>query len=539
MDVKKKRIAIVLVVLLAVLVCGIVVFAIVKEKQGDSEGTAIVYDKDGITCDSGDVLISGTRAVIKKEGSYSISGECDNAAIEIAAGDKETVHIILSGAVLSNSEEPVISQTSGEKVVMTIADNSDNKLQGLADTYNNSSSDISDNSDSSNDSDGESSDSGTYAVIKTEGSMSVNGNGNLSIYSKSGNGIRTKDDFSLVSGNITIDAANNGIVGHDNVVIEGGNVNITSGNDAIKSNNDNGDDKGNVLVEGGELKLTATGDGIQAINGLKVTEGNITVNAAKKGIRANGNLVIDKGVINIEKSAEGIEAQYITINGGTIDIISSDDGINASDRSTNTTTDVNANERHKMMTSSDALLTINGGKVSVNASGDGLDSNGDIVINGGEIYVDGPENSGNGALDSGDNNNKITVSGGTLLAIGSSGMAEFPDSESTLYTLGATLDSQAANSKLTISDEEGNTVLDYTSKKKFSYVCFSSPKLEKDKSYSISVNDVSMCTITISDKLSTDGNTNTNGGFRNRHGMDGEFMPQSPDMKEQDESQSI
>ena len=72
------------------------------------------------------------------------------------------------------------------------------------------------------------------------------------------------------------------------------------------------------------------------------------------------------------------------------------------------------------------LLTIAGGYTVVNAAGDGLDSNGNIVMTGGVIYVFGPSDNGNGAIDYGDGNYSMTISGGTLLAVGSSGMAQAP-----------------------------------------------------------------------------------------------------------------
>lgn len=37
------------------------------------------------------------------------------------------------------------------------------------------------------------------------------------------------------------------------------------------------------------------------------------------------------------------------------------------------------------------VLTINGGTVTINADGDGIDSNGYFYINGGTVYVEGPE----------------------------------------------------------------------------------------------------------------------------------------------------
>lgn len=45
------------------------------------------------------------------------------------------------------------------------------------------------------------------------------------------------------------------------------------------------------------------------------------------------------------------------------------------------------------------LIQINGGILHIDAGGDGIDSNGNLTVTGGEIYVYGPTNSGNGALD--------------------------------------------------------------------------------------------------------------------------------------------
>ena len=48
---------------------------------------------------------------------------------------------------------------------------------------------------------------------------------------------------------------------------------------------------------------------------------------------------------------------------------------------------------------SSVLLTINGGNIFVNAGGDGLDSNGNIVMNGGNVTVLGTTSDGDTALD--------------------------------------------------------------------------------------------------------------------------------------------
>lgn len=75
------------------------------------------------------------------------------------------------------------------------------------------------------------------------------------------------------------------------------------------------------------------------------------------------------------------------------------------------------------------------------ASGDGLDTNGTMKMSGGTVIVNGPVSSGNGALDY---DNGFPVTGGTLIAACSSGIALAPDSSSTQYFVSINCDSVLA-----------------------------------------------------------------------------------------------
>lgn len=61
--------------------------------------------------------------------------------------------------------------------------------------------------------------------------------------------------------------------------------------------------------------------------------------------------------------------------------------------------------------SSTGTVCISGGVISVSASGDGVDVNGDLEMTGGELYVNGPESGGDGALDY---DGSFTLTGGTV-----------------------------------------------------------------------------------------------------------------------------
>lgn len=225
--------------------------------------------------------------------------------------------------------------------------------------------------------------------------------------------------------------------------IEGGSYNIDSADDALHSN-------GDIVISGGECSLDAGDDGIHADSQLDISE----------------------GTVSIVNSYEGIEAAIINISGGDVSVYSSDDGFNASDGSS----------QGAMGTySSGVELNISGGLVYVNASGDGLDSNGDMIISGGTVIVDGPTNDGNGALDG---NNSIIVTGGTIVAAGSSGMAEYPDSESTQYSVSCTFDEDLDGGTLvTLLDSSANEIISFAPSKSFRNMVISSGDIKNGETY--------------------------------------------------------
>ena len=82
---------------------------------------------------------------------------------------------------------------------------------------------------------------------------------------------------------------------------------------------------------------------------------------------------INKGTFNITAS-EGIEATYIKINDGSINISATDDGINASNKS----------DKY------DINIEINGGNITIKMGAgdtDAIDSNGNLYVNGGRIDI--------------------------------------------------------------------------------------------------------------------------------------------------------
>jgi len=130
-------------------------------------------------------------------------------------------------------------------------------------------------------------------------------------------------------------------------------------------------------------------------------------------------------------------------------------------------------------------LVINGGTLEVWSSGDGLDSNGYATITGGDIVVYGPTTDGNGALDV---NGTFEITGGTLVAAGSSQMLVAPSIDSDQGWLATALAGTAtAGSEVVITDADGTEVATYTIEKDFASVVFSSADVEQGSTYTVTV----------------------------------------------------
>lgn len=268
--------------------------------------------------------------------------------------------------------------------------------------------------------------------------------------------------------------ATKGIKAETDITISGGKITVNSADHAIHSAN-------TITIKGGEMNLSSK---------------------AGKGISAHGSVVIDAGVINVTKSTEGLESKAdFVINGGTINITGSDDGINAGGTGGR---DVVNRQQSDAPTGHD--LTINGGDIFVNAAGDGLDANGKMIINGGNIVVEGPTNNGNGSLDSG---GVIKVNGGTLIALGAAGMAETPGNDSLQACFRLITETNiSAGSNIIIKDAKGDTLYSYTTIKQGNSVIFSSEKLTVGETYTVTIGET-VHTIEMTNKITSSGN----GGF--------------------------
>lgn len=260
-----------------------------------------------------------------------------------------------------------------------------------------------------------------------------------------------------------------------------------------------------IYLQGGTFTINSNDDAIHSNGSIVISGGQYTISAGDDGIHADSILKISGGTITINKCYEGIESAKIEISGGTIALTSSDDGINASD---GTTTQMN-------QSNSNCYIIISGGKISVNASGDGLDSNGTVLISGGETYVNGPTSGADGSLDS---NGGIIVNGGILVAVGSLGMVETPTTTSSQYVVSfATKTPISSGTRISLTSSDGSEMYaELTTLKASQSVIISCPNLQLNSTYKIYGGSTVLSTFTVSSKITQIGSTSSSsnpGGF--------------------------
>ena len=525
-----KRISFLLALCLLLASCGA---AATQTETVTPEGTT--YEEEiPVLADA--IAYSGT---IQSAGVYRVTGNV-TSPIVIDAGNDDVVHLVLDNATIKTTDA-AIYEKNAERVIVTLVGKNT----------------VTDGARDEGDPD---------AAIYAQDTLVLRGDGSLTVTGNAKQGIASKDRLIVLGGTLNVTAKNHGLRGRDGVLITGGTSTVTAGGDAIQANQDEDAAKGWVIVRGGTLKLTATDDGIQAATGVTVEGGHITVTAgggasttaqgepmggpgrgmgqgpmngngnansnvnsgtgqlpqtrparrqdsgeaqtttedeskSAKGISAGGAVLLSGGTVNLNAATEGVEGKTITMTGGTVTIRATDDGLNAT-----------AKTADNMRMQEGVEVRITGGSLTVSAQGDGLDSNGDLILAGGTVTVNGPTSGGNSALDS---NGALTVTGGTLVAAGSLGMLELPDENTTQPTLVVTFaTAPAVGTQVAVLDRAGKTVATATPEKTFGALIFSNASLQKGATYTIESAGKTLCTATLSDTvtaIASDGSTATIG----------------------------
>lgn len=318
----------------------------------------------------------------------------------------------------------------------------------------------------------------------------------------------TKGYLYMESGIVTINSGYDGIDSSSIVQIDDGTVNITSGggSNATSSTNSTKGIKANsnIVIIDGDIDINSLDDSIHSNGSIEIKGGDLDLASGDDGVHADTSLIINGGDINISKSYEGLEGQNITINDGNISVISSDDGLNAAGGNDSSSIGGRPGQ-NSFNSTSDAYININGGTLYVNATGDGIDSNGNLTVTGGYTLVEGPTSAGDGPLDY---DGTGTINGGTFIAIGSSGMAMNFSTATQGSILLNTSSTQSKGTKIILSSSS-EEIINITSSKTFQSVLVSSPKLETGNTYTLKIGSTSN-SINLSTYIY---GSNTGGGF--------------------------
>ena len=471
-------------------------------------GKSAAVSGKGAETDNGVVTIT-------EGGVYTVSGKAEEGRIIVNAKDEEVVILLENADITCSYDSPIYIYKSKLTTIYLSEGTTNTLTDGSEYTYSDSYSSAVDEEPN--------------ACLYSKSDLVIAGSGALTVNANYSNGITSKDTLKIDGGSVTVTSKNNGINGKDSCVIRNAAVRVTSGADGIRSTNYSDSALGYVVIVDSSLELTAGEDGIQAeteliisggsynivsgggsdgkvssdvsAKGLKavaevtlyggsytldccddaihsngnvlISGGTYEISSGDDGIHADKNTAISDGEINISKSYEGIEGATIDISGGRINLVASDDGINGAGGA--------GFRKDSFAISTDCYINISGGIITVDANGDGIDANGNITVSGGEIYVSGPTNNGNSALDY---DGTAIITGGIFVAAGSSGMAQNFGNGSTQGSILLTYSVSSAET-ITLKDSVGNALLSYSPNKNYNCVVISCPSIATGNTYTV------------------------------------------------------
>ena len=371
--------------------------------------------------------------------------------------------------------------------------------------------------------------------------------------------------FYIESGTLDITASGDGVHTTGDITVAGGEINISAGDDGIHSD-------ASVFVQSGTILISDCYEGMEALI-IDVSGGDVSINCEDDGFNANGGSgdmfggggqmgggrndgTFGHGGMHGSGTDEGTTGEMPTppdmgeegmtgerptppdmgeegttgerptppdmgeegMSGG-MPAGQETDTASGSGQSSADTEDV------------ETYISISGGNIrivnEVGQDADGLDSNGDIKISGGTIYISLLGTGSNCAVDYASESGGVAeITGGTIIACGASSMAESFDSTSTqasiLYNTSSIVE---AGTTLTVTDADGNVLLSWEVPCSFSSALISCPEMKVGGTYTVSAGGTSE-EITLEGVSTTYGDSQggMHGGDMGQGGMHGGDM---------------
>ena len=399
-----------------------------------SAATKITLNGSGGSVEGDGAYVLDGSVHIAYAGKYVLSGELTDGSVIIEANENDKIWILLNGISLNCENSAAIFVRRAGKVFLTLASGTENSISTGAE--------YSDEADSM----------GIDGAIYSKDDLTINGGGSLVVNAEYKHGIVCNDDLVIVGAKIDITAAQDGIHANDSARFAEVDLTIRAGDDGVTVSND--DETAYVYVESGNITITDCYEGIEAID--------------------------------------------ITIAGGVLNITSTDDGINANGRGSN------------------SVIRIMGGDITIlNPTGrdaDGLDSNGDIYISGGKTFISVSGNSTNCAIDYGSENGGVCeMNGGTVIAAGGSTMLEAPASSSQQGFIMYNSSNAPAKTEVVLKSSDGEILLEEAIPYSFTSVILSTPELKIGDTCTLLIGDT-QTEITVDNAADSKGFAGTFGG---------------------------
>lgn len=533
--------------------------------------TVITLNGDSASVSGGGAYAYDGDVIITSSGKYVLSGTLNDGCVVVDSDNSAKVWIMLNGADISCPDGPCLDVEQADKVFLTLADGTENSMATSGFSI-------------------EALEAGKDGTLFARDDLTVNGTGSLSVDAPEAHGIVGNDEMVIAGGNITVTALQDALHANDGLNIAQATLNLTAGDDGIAvtgtestyymesgtvtvTAQDKSVNAGNAIrLLGGTLSASAGDDAISAAGEIRIEGGEISIRAGDDGIHSDTALAISGGTVLIPECYEGMEAVTIDISGGEISIYPADDGLNANgsvsgfgafgggmpdfgrdgegtppqgmEKPAITGGDMpeppqgleSVAQQEGFSGTADSgggesWIHISGGSVTVvnetARDADGFDSNGDIIISGGDIRISLVNSGSNSALDYGSESGGVMeISGGTVIACGSYAMAEGFDSTSTqcaiLYNVKRGV---AAGRTLGLEDSEGNVLLSYEVPCSFSSVILSSPELKLGETYTVVIGDTAE-EITLNEISASYGDAQSEGFGGNMNWGDGmQFRP--------------
>ena len=401
------------------------------------------------------VTAAGNTVMITAAGTYVLTGELSDGQLIVEAPDGEVI-LVLDYATIKNSIGPAVNIVAAEAVTINTVgestlEDAETYPEGMIAT----------------------------AAVYADAPLTFGGEGTLNVISHSYDGIESTKGITFNSGVYNVVAGGGSPA--DLVEIEDETLPDTN---ALYSH-------GDLIFNGGTFKLDAFMDGFCCAGLMTIVDGVVAeISSGDDGIHSDDTIVISGGDLKVLRSIEGLEAMKINMDGGNVSITSVDDGVNAAGGEEDDMAPGFTAEELLTVTeeTSNHFMSFTGGTIEVDAQGDGLDSNGATFVTGGTIIVHGPTGFDNGALDY---TSSGRVEGGVVLAAGSNGMAQNFDIASSQVSVNVGLEETIpAGSTITLSDAQGNVLIEHTMNKEFGSVVVSCPEMKVGETYTLTTGDV-------------------------------------------------